>query len=53
MRLIATEEHFALPPVPGAPAPAGKPPLEEGTMVGAPGSPTMASPRISTTSALP
>ncbi len=36
MRLIATEEHFALPPVPGAPAPAGKPPLEEGTMVGAP-----------------
>lgn len=36
MRLIATEEHFALPAVPGAPAPAGRLPLEEGTMVGAP-----------------
>ena len=34
MRLIGTEEHFALPPKPGAPR--GLPPLEEGSMVGAP-----------------
>lgn len=35
MKVITCEEHFALPPVPGAPAPKGLPPLEKGTMVGA------------------
>ncbi len=36
MRLIATEEHFAVPPRPGEQPPQGLPPLEEKTMVGAP-----------------
>lgn len=35
MRLIATEEHFVIPPAPGT-KPAGLPPLEPGSMVGAP-----------------
>ena len=36
MKLIAMEEHFTIPQEPGAPAPKGLPPLEEGTMLGAP-----------------
>lgn len=34
MKIIAVEEHFALPPTPGTPK--GLPPLEAGTMLGAP-----------------
>lgn len=34
MRIIGLEEHFALPPKPGAPR--GLPPLEKGSLVGAP-----------------
>lgn len=36
MKLIALEEHFVIPPAPGTPAPKGAPPLEDGTMLGAP-----------------
>ncbi len=36
MKVIAVEEHFAMPPKPGASAPKGLPPLEQGTMIGAP-----------------
>ena len=36
MKIIAAEEHFVMPPKPGAPAPKGLPPLEQGTMLGAP-----------------